>query len=293
MKRFPFWLRAATSLMLISIALFVLGAVFFTPTSADRNWTTVVLLTLAIVLGIYAVLALVLRLAGIDVDSPDLAREISSDDPLAEALLDRWLRRSRYYRFMGGFLGLLVGLPMGSILTATLAGIAAGGAVAEIHFLRRRRSTTAIAALRVRRLRDYADVVDAAAMAVVVLGAFAVLIVVGLGHGSSLSAPHALTAVAVIVGAASMQFFVASRRRPAVRRELREADDLLRFLASTHGFARPAIALCFLLLGSAFAGGDPEGVLAGVSLLATVTGLFWWYRARHGRIPALARTRSR
>lgn len=205
------------------------------------------------VLGL-ALTTLAVNLAGIDPDAEDRARLVS-DDPTSVALLARWLRRSRHFRYVGGCAGAVLGLIFVQthglpVLIGLLAGIAAGGAAAEVHSLGRGRGRPRTAELSRRRLRDYANRVDLAALAAVAVSA-TVLIAVTARSGDDDRGPGlnaAIAALAVVAAVATMQGLVVVRPRPALRADLRRADDLMRRLAATQGFTRPGIALGIVLV---------------------------------------------
>jgi len=240
---------------------------------------------------------LVLKLAGFDPEAEDLAARISSTD-VGQALLARWIRRSRYYRYVGGAVGFVLGFGMvdnGDLVplaVGILSGITVGGALAEVHAGRRGRSSTGSADLSGRRIADYvrrADVVvlgavGCVATVVAVMGA----VLPGADQGSAIW--WAVAAVLTVGATGALLRLVTVRARPALSTELREADDLLRFLASTQGFTRPAMALSAVLLAQAI---NSLGADDGYSVAAAVLwllGLFWYRSSRSDKNlrPALA-----
>ncbi len=55
-----------------------------------------------------ALTVLALNLAGYDPDADQVATDLVTS-PSGQALVARWLRRSRYYRFVGGAVGFVLG----------------------------------------------------------------------------------------------------------------------------------------------------------------------------------------
>lgn len=246
----------------------------------------VVLLVLALGTIVFGGTALIYNLAGPDPVAARLAREMHLG-PAPRALAERWFRRSRYYRLLGGIVVLILylGLNNGAIevdvlALAVLCGIAFGGAIAEIHVLRTPRPRAVAADITPRRMGDYANGRDHFLMAV--LAAIS-LVVFAAGIGRWLDPETVWWSGLVVVLFAIVLIFqrlVATRARPALGSELRAADDLLRYLASTHGFARPAIGAAFLAL--AFAVAQDDGGwwnFAGWGVL-TLAGLLWLYLGR-------------
>ena len=86
--------------------------------------------------GAVVLIVLLLNLAGHDPDAGELAAHLVPTPP-AQALLARWLRRSRYYRFVGGAVGFVLGVgfvdngQVTPILVGFLAGVTAGGGLAD------------------------------------------------------------------------------------------------------------------------------------------------------------------
>ncbi len=74
-------------------------------TSSADVW---LVLTLAVLLTVlfYVLLSLGLQLAGMDGDAPQIAQHLAAD-PDQQRLLQRWLERARWARFVGGFAGVV------------------------------------------------------------------------------------------------------------------------------------------------------------------------------------------
>lgn len=224
------------------------------------------------------------------------AREISNAldiTPLGRHLIERWLRRSRWYRFTGAAVGIVAGFAAQGEADAAIvlgvAGVAVGGAVSEIHLLRRSPHRAAVASLEVRRVADYTQNIDTYALGVVAavsLLSFASTLTGVLPDGRS---KLALLALAIAAITRLFQHQVVSRARPAIRSDLRSADDLLRFLAASQGFTRPAIALGFFLLSASIAADTTSSLTARISsTLLLVAGLVWLFIGRSSRIPKMA-----
>ncbi|MCP4965577.1 MAG: hypothetical protein GY926_10100 [bacterium] len=201
------------------------------------------------------VASMVLSLSGHDSDSTKLAVGLAPTSA-SSGLVDRWLKRTRYYRFVGGAVGLVVGVGfidngrLAPVAIGMFAGVAGGGALAEIHLLRRKQQAARSAGLTARRLADYVrrtDVIRFALVAVVAVALLGASPIVDEFRRASL-VRWALAALLVALVAVTLQRLVVLRTRPALRPDLRDADDLLRRLAATQGFVRPSLALCVALL---------------------------------------------
>ncbi len=225
----------------------------------------------------------VVNLSGRDPDADDRARDVAPD-ALSAALFARWMRRSKHFRFVGGLTGGILGLAFadGSLIPALiglLAGIALGGAAAEIHSIGGRNPSSRSADIAVRRLRDYVTQTDTIAMAVIAAGAL-IAIAAALLNGAARTELlwAGATGLSAIVATAVMQWAVVVRRRPALSADLRRADDLMRRLAATQGFTRPAIAFALLVLGQGLAAVG-NSAATGIGVLVLWTLAFAWYVA--------------
>jgi hypothetical protein len=159
-----------------------------------------------------------------------------------------------------------------------LAGMVIGSLSAELHHCRRRRGP-ASADLTPRRFRDFVQARDVGVLgAIGVLAAGVIVAAAAAGvDSSSATAGWAAASAGVVVLVAGLQWRVVTRRRPALRPELRQADDLMRRLAVSHGLAHPGITLGLGLLGQALlAAGMP---LAGVICWLLAVGSWWTNRA--------------
>ncbi len=137
--------------------------------SPDGGGSRAGIVVLAAGVALFAVL-LGLHLSGRDPDAEALGRSLDPD-PVGAALLTRWLRRSKYFRFVGGTVGAIMGVGFvdGSlvpVLLGALAGIVVGGGLAEVHALRRPRSGPRNADISIRRFADYTAPIDVVALAV-------------------------------------------------------------------------------------------------------------------------------
>jgi hypothetical protein len=260
------------------------------PEGSTTNWVAGGLLLLILVV---TLVVLALNLAGRDPDAELRARLAFGDDPASLALLTRWLRRSRHFRYVGGVAGAILGVGftanggLGPIVVGALAGVTAGGALAEARFRRPRPAAIRVVELTRRRVRDYAHPFDLAALALI--GTVAV----GLATWSFLGlrgspGPVPATAAAVVVAAVALgQRLVAVRPRPALHPGLREADEVMRRLAASQGFARPGIALAVVLLAVAANGAGAEALSAALWLVGL--GLYWSSRQREKSLRAALR----
>ncbi len=240
--------------------------------------------------GAVVLTVLLLNLAGHDPDAGELAAHLVPTPP-GQALLARWLRRSRYYRFIGGTVGFVLGVgfvdngQVVPILIGFLAGVTAGGGLAEVHALRRHRSSARNAELTNRQIADYVERVDLFALGGVAIGAVVASAAALVLSSADLSAAvrWGLAALVTVAATAALQWLVVMRPRPALPVELRETDDLLRYLAATHGFTRPAMGLGVILLAqSVNALGTASGYGA-VAFLLWLLGLAWYMSSRLDR----------
>ncbi len=225
---------------------------------------------------------LIANLSGRDPDAAQRAAGLDAD-PAAVALLTRWLRRSKHFRFVGGTAGFILGFSFvnGNLLTLVLsvfAGIAAGGALAEVHSLSRRASNTASANIIARDPSDYTDRGDSLAMAAIAMVACGLSVLSALSDSRSAGSAILACITALIIIAATLLFqrVVILRRRPALPEDLRRADDLMRRLGATLGFTKPAIALALGLVAQSvyWLGSSGFNVLGALLLWGAA---FGWY----------------
>lgn len=229
---------------------------------------------------------LAMNLAGRDPGADQRAAALDPD-PMATALLARWLSRSKHFRFVGGAAGFVLGFGIVNdniliLALTTFAGIAAGGALAEVHSLTRRTAKAASADIIVRDPRNYVDRSDSIAMAATAVTAVAIAAFAAVSDlsasGSALLA--SITALAVIAATLLMQRFVIIRPRPALPADLRRADDLMRRLAATLGFTKPAIALALGLLAQSLTWLSSDGVAVLGALLLWGAAIGWYVSSR-------------
>ena len=260
----------------------ILLSVFFIRGSNDDSPFSIIGLAIFGLVLLAIVGVLLMNLAGRDPGVDQRAAALDAD-PMASALLARWLSRSKHFRFVGGTAGFIIGFGIvnGNFLIlalTTFAGIAAGGALAEVHSLTRRPVKAASADMIVRNPRNYVDRGDSIAMMVTAITALAIAVFSAvsnsLSSGSAMLA--SITALAVIAATLLMQRFVIIRPRPALPADLRRADDLMRRLAATLGFTKPAIALALGLLAQSLTWLSSGGaaVLGAVLLWGAAVG---WY----------------
>ena len=273
----------------------ILPLAVVSPDGASPRW----LLLTAIALLVPLLVILGVNLSGRDTDAVRRARTVVAE-PVAVALLSRWLRRSRHFRFVGGLAGAIVGASFADgslvpVLVWMLAGIAIGGALAEVHSLRRgpgRSAEPRTVDITVRRLADYAPRIDLLALMIVggVAGAILVAMAVGVDAGRD-TGPAAILALATVAAVVTMQWSVVVRARPALAPELRQADDLMRRLAASQGFARPGIALAVALLARALSGMGPGRQWPALVILLGLVALAWYAASRQSRSNLLAAVR--
>ncbi len=277
-RRWPLFLFGFVAIMIPLVAV-----------SADGGggplWLIVV-----VALGLAAFLVILgLNLAGHDPEAESRAAVLVSDRPSRE-LLARWLRRSKYFRFVGGTVGFVLGVGFldGNLLTLLvwlLGGVAVGGGLAEVHSVRSHSRSHRSAELVARRTSDYVSRIDSVALILVAVlaGILTVVSIRSSADGRPLALACSLTALVAMGATAGLQRRVVLRHRPALPPELRAADDLLRRLAATQGFTRPAIALGVALLARALGElGSGTGVAVGAFVL-WASAWAWYVSSRQNR----------
>ncbi len=277
--------RHRASLTVLAFFVILFPFLVVTQQGEGSRIAAAVLLVLAAV-GVLFVLAV--NLSGRDPDAEARARDVAPD-PLAAALFARWLRRSKHFRFVGGLSGTTLGLAFAEgnltpALVGLLAGIAVGGAMAEVHSFGRRPTSPRSADITVRRLSDYVTRIDTAALITIAVAAFA-MIAVAVAERSDQQEPlwTAVAALAAVLNTAGMQWAVVVRRRPALSVDLRRADDLMRRLAATQGFTRPAIAFALVMVSQSLAtlGNSTTVTIAVIALW--ILALAWYVASRQSR----------
>lgn len=246
----------------------------------------VVLLSLAAV-GVVFVLAV--NLSGRDPDAETRALHVAPD-PLAAALFARWLRRSKHFRFVGGLSGATLGVAFAEngnlvpVLVGLLTGIAVGGAVAEVHFFGRRPAGSRSADISRRRLSNYVTRSDTAALITITVVVFAMTAIAVAGR-SDQPKPlwSVLAALAAVLATASMQWAVVVRQRPALSVDLRRADDLMRRLAVTQGFTRPAIAFALVMVSQSLTTFGNSTTITVAVIALWIFALAWYTASRQSR----------
>jgi hypothetical protein len=255
------------------------------PQGEGSRTTAAVLLVLAAA-GVLLVLAV--NLSGWDPDAATRAIDVAPD-PLAAGLFARWLRRSKHFRFVGGLVGGILGLSFADgdltpILVGLLAGIAVGGALAEVHFFGRQRTSPRSADITVRRLSDYVTRTDTAALITISVAAFAMTAVsVADRSDQPRTSWSAVAALAAVLATAGMQWAVVVRRRPALSADLRRADDLMRRLAATQGFTRPAVAFALVMVSQGLATFGQSITITIVVVALWILALAWYVASRQSR----------
>ncbi len=241
---------------------------------------------------------LIANLSGRDPDAEQRAAGLDSD-PAAVALLARWLQRSKHFRFVGGTAGFIIGFSFvdGNLMTlvlSVLAGIALGGALAEAHSLFRRPARTASADIIIRDPGQYTDRGDTLAMAAIAIMAFALSVFAALSDSTSARSAllAGVTALAVILTTLLFQRVVVTRRRPALPERLRRADDLMRRLAATLGFTKPAIALALGLLAQSVYWLGSSGLNAVGAVLLWAAAFGWYVSSRQSTKNLVAEVRT-
>ena len=244
-----------------------------------------VLEVVSVALAVAVAVGFGLQLAGFDGEAEDIAHGLTTD-PDQQRLLERWLVRARWARFVGGFCGVLVWalatMTKGDLLLLGAGGIAAGAMFAELHHVHRRPGPRT-ARLDVRRVDDYLLTQDrnrmiGVAVTAVAVGAIAIAI-------RPIAAWWTLGALGILGVARVMQQRVAGRSRPAAAPKLIRADDLARELAIGRGIARPATYFALTLIARAGYTLMPRSYGLGrtIGVVAWVYALYlWWHNRRLG-----------
>jgi hypothetical protein len=239
-----------------------------------------------VVVGLLALLGLV-ALFGVR----DLARMFRADDPEATAiaarlgerseqrfLIERWLRRSRRHRNIGGAAGVVGGLIAGGIpglILFGLIGLTAGSLLSELHLIGPDRLSAGhrTAGLQRRSLASYWNLRHQVAMALVAATAAGLIVGDRLGRlGFGFRPGWAVAAIAAVAAALGLQWRVAARRRPALPSSLRKSDNLVRALAITQGIANPTLSLSLAFVGQSL--WESNSVLAAAAWIAALM-LYW------------------
>lgn len=240
----------------------------------------------------------------------DVIASNTASTTVGQALVERFVGRSRRFRTIGGLIGIAAAIVATSLRNESSSGVsieflpALGGAVvgsilAESFRVRRVRGPRT-AHLGVRSEVAYGD--DVADLRERFVGAIAVaLSVVGLMTGSWTA--FALGAVAGTIAAVRRwaQLQVAVRGRPALDAELEAADDEVRRMAVRHGLARPAVTLMALFVAwqaAVLQSAQPEvsaadTVLGLISLALSIAAIVWWWTNRNFGFASLNPRRTR
>ncbi len=253
------------------IVVMVLGVLLIVPATGGGNgdsggidWVPAIVLAFALVLVCGALYTLGENLAGYDPDAARIAERLSGDEA-SRRLLTRWLQRARWRRWLGGFLGVVVGVllmdngGLGPVVLLGFAGIMVGSLSAELHHWRRVAGPGARAAdLTRRHFGDYTVAGEQWLIGLLAAVALGVLAMEALGAevaggGTGGAWPWAVAALGVAAVVLAMQWRIVTRRRPALPAELRRADDLARRLAVSRGVAQPGMTLLLTLVGEALA----------------------------------------
>lgn len=280
------WRRGAgRSAWVVPVALIAAAAILIIParSSGGLEWSSATALGAVFFLFALALTAVVSSLAGVDPEADEHSERLI-DGNIGQRLLQRWLHRVRWRRYVGGVIGVILGLWWTVIADGQAFFVIAIGAVAlaslstELHHLRPDRHRARTAELTQRRLGDYTKATHQLVLAGIALVAagMAGFGVVAKPEDRWASAVWALLAVVTVALTVGLQWRAATRRRSALPAEVRRADDFIRRLAVQNGIAQPGTALALLLLGQAFitAGAGVVGVV--VSWVA----LGWWWSNR-------------
>lgn len=288
-SRAPWYVRWARQRALLTIVVVVgIGAplLLVAPQRHISAWAigTIVLVTVAAAV---ALLGIGLRLAGFDADATEIAAGLAAHDD-QRRLLERWLVRARWARFVGGGSGLLAWFlgtnGRGDVLLFGTGGIAIGAMLAEVHHVRHRRGPRA-ARLDVRTVGDYLLADDVKWMIAVAAAGVVVATIGAVHHDSRAACWWGGAALVVILLARLAQQRVADRPRPAIPESLVHADDLARRLAIGRGLARPATYVGLALVAHGCRALRPEfgGLATSAGGIAALCAFVrWWQNRRLG-----------
>ncbi len=258
--------------------------VYVRPDGEGTNIAAVVLVLAAIAL----IFLLAVNLSGRDPDADARALDVAPD-PLSAALFARWMRRSKHFRFVGGLCGAILGLAfadgsLAPLVVGLLAGVAFGGAAAEVHSFRGRPRSARSADITARHMGDYVTPTDTFALAVIAAAAMCLMVVaVTTGAGRWGLFWSAMAALVAVAAATAMRWAVVVRRRPALSDDLRRADDVMRRLAATQGFTRPAIAFALVMLSQGLATFGNSTTLTVAVLVLWMLAIAWYVASRQSR----------
>jgi hypothetical protein len=272
---------ARSSLVTVVLVLAVAGPSVFLVSEGDQAGAgTIVVAVVLIVLALIAAVTVGFVLSGVDPEAEAIAdRLVPQTDQ--RVLIERWLRRTRWARNLGGMAGLLwwfLGTQArGPLLVCGLGGVALGSMAAQLHQARHRPGLRT-ASLEQRTVSQYTDRATRLELLLPGLGAVAL---VAAGSSAMVLSDEAspsvlwlaLAALAVVALGAGLQRRVARRPRPALPNDLRYADDLARILAIGKGLGQPAGYWATALLAAAV--GQLEPVIGIWAFL--VMGLLWFW----------------
>jgi len=206
-------------------------------------------------------------------------------DPEGAELVARWLHRTRFYRNLGGLVGLILwvsswnnGMNGSTVVAFGMGGILVGAIASELHRTRVA-SDPQTASLTPRRITNYLVTRDKRRTAVLVAIWLATAVASVFAEAGITPIVLAVLAVFVTGGVVALQHRVATRPRPLLPPALERADDLCRELAITRSLAQPLNALSVALLVPAFqsfAGSQLEGFTAALVVAAWLTSVWWW-----------------
>ena len=122
------------------------------------------------------------------------------------------------------------------------------------------------------------------ALAVIAAAAMCLMVVaVTTGAGRWGSFWPAMAALVAVAAATAMQRAVVVRRRPALSDDLRRADDVMRRLAATQGFTRPAIAFALVMLSQGLATFGNSTTVTVAVLALWMLAIAWYAASRQSR----------
>ncbi len=244
-------------------------------------------ITALLALALLTATLLLMNIGAVDTDGAEIARLLTRDRQ-AQVLIQRWIVRARWYRYVGGAAGLAFALGWtGHFVLFGMIGIMTGAVLSESARVGKPVDGPRTAELTRRSLRRYVSGGQQYVLYLIAgLGCgLTVFSLVDGGRGWSL---YGSLSVLLLVGVVLIaQWRVVVRSRPALPEPLRHADDLLRYLANTRSLADPAMALGFALLAETF------GIWAGPQGLTNVAGIaefvcfvlalgVWWQNRRLG-----------
>ncbi len=205
-------------------------------------------------------------------------------EPDSVALIDRWLRRARFARNLGGLAGLIVwvgtwtnGMNGSTLVVCGMGGVLLGAVASELHRARPVAGPRT-ASLRPRTIASYLVSRDQR-RTVILTAAWIATGWVAFGADSNGALWLSGLAIATLAGVRVLQWRIAARPRPALPDRMLAADDLVRELAITRGLAQPSNTFVLALFVPTLPLLDASPIGPWVDpliVVAFVLSVWWW-----------------